>query len=182
MMARFFSTSTICMRPWTGSPKWGRVEHQCRRNQEHKQRQACPAHLPAKKKRQTCADFDQRGDSRLFAGVDYPSDYATGLALGREVAARVIDHSKSDGASVPWTGTVLQGPGIWNGVNPAFPTKGAWSHRLPTTLPKSWRNWPGLRTFHVLSRRTGGLCFTRATKASIRSGTNGRRSKCSSTN
>ncbi len=55
---------------------------------------------------------EEAARSRLTAGVDYPSDYFAGLELGRAVAARVIDRAKSDGALVPWTGTIPQGPGF----------------------------------------------------------------------
>src|SRR5439155_2014270 len=38
------------------------------------------------------------GQSRLLAGVEYPSDVAAGLELGQAVAARVIQRASSDGA------------------------------------------------------------------------------------
>jgi membrane-associated phospholipid phosphatase len=69
---------------------------------------------------------EEAARSRLTAGVDYPSDYFAGLDLGRAVAARVIDRAKSDGALVPWTGTIPQGPGFWNGANPVSPTAPDW--------------------------------------------------------
>jgi membrane-associated phospholipid phosphatase len=43
------------------------------------------------------------------AGVDA----ATGEAVGRAAAARVVERALSDGYSDPWTGTVPTGPGVW---------------------------------------------------------------------
>src|SRR5216683_2598551 len=48
---------------------------------------------------------EMAGQSRLLAGVQYPSDVAAGLQLGQAVAARVIERARVDGADVTWTGT-----------------------------------------------------------------------------
>ena len=69
---------------------------------------------------------EEAARSRLIAGVNYPSDVAAGLALGREVAARVIARGKSDGTDAKWTGSVLSGPGRWTGTNPILPMAGTW--------------------------------------------------------
>jgi membrane-associated phospholipid phosphatase len=69
---------------------------------------------------------EEAGRSRLLAGVQYPSDVAAGLALGRAVAARVIERAKTDGTDAQWTGTVPTGPGYWNGTNPILPLGGTW--------------------------------------------------------
>ena len=66
------------------------------------------------------------GDSRVLAGVQYPSDVAAGLDLGRQVADLVIERAKADGSDAVWTGTVPQGPGLWNGTNPIEPLAGTW--------------------------------------------------------
>ena len=52
---------------------------------------------------------EQAGWSRVLAGVNYPSDHDAGLALGRKVAEQVIAKAKTDGADIPWTGTVPTG-------------------------------------------------------------------------
>jgi membrane-associated phospholipid phosphatase len=65
------------------------------------------------------------GQSRLLAGVQYPSDVAAGLELGQAVAARVIEWARVDGADATWTGTVPKGPGIWFG-DPLLPGMGSW--------------------------------------------------------
>jgi len=40
---------------------------------------------------------EEAARSRLIAGVNYPSDVAAGLALGRQVAALVITRGETDG-------------------------------------------------------------------------------------
>jgi membrane-associated phospholipid phosphatase len=67
----------------------------------------------------------QAGDSRLWAGVQYPSDVTAGLELGRAVAARVIERARTDGADAEWNGTIPTGPGIWSG-DPLLPGMGNW--------------------------------------------------------
>ena len=61
---------------------------------------------------------EQAGWSRVLAGVQYPSDYYAGLALGRKVAEQVIAKAKADGSDAVWTGTVPTGPCKWLGSNP----------------------------------------------------------------
>jgi len=52
--------------------------------------------------------------SRELAGVQYPSDTAAGLELGRKVADLVIERAKHDGSEVAWTGSVPTEPGKWS--------------------------------------------------------------------
>ena len=61
---------------------------------------------------------EQAGWSRVLAGLQYPSDYDAGLALGRNVAEQVIAKAKADGSDAVWTGTVPTGPCKWIGTNP----------------------------------------------------------------
>ena len=68
----------------------------------------------------------QAVESRLLAGVEYPSDVAAGLELGRQVAELVIARGMADGSADPWTGSVPTEPGHWTGENPALPTMGSW--------------------------------------------------------
>jgi hypothetical protein len=68
----------------------------------------------------------EAAQSRVAAGVQYPSDVAAGLDLGRRVAEQVIERAKRDGSDLPWTGVVPQGPGMWTGTNPVSPTHGQW--------------------------------------------------------
>jgi hypothetical protein len=68
----------------------------------------------------------EAAQSRVVAGVQYPSDVAAGLDLGRRVGEQVIERAKRDGYDLPWTGVVPQGPGLWTGTNPVTPTHGQW--------------------------------------------------------
>ena len=62
------------------------------------------------------AQAHEAGRSRLLAGVQYPSDVAAGLDLGRRVAALVIERARTDGSDAKWTGTAPVGKGLWKGV------------------------------------------------------------------
>jgi membrane-associated phospholipid phosphatase len=68
---------------------------------------------------------DMAAQSRVLAGVQYPSDVAAGLELGRAVAERVIEWARADGSDIPWTGTMPTGPGVWFG-DPLLPGMGNW--------------------------------------------------------
>ncbi len=65
-------------------------------------------------------------ESRLNAGVQFPSDVSAGLELGRKVAELVIARAKTDGSDAVFTGTIPTGPGFWRGTNPSQPTAGNW--------------------------------------------------------
>jgi membrane-associated phospholipid phosphatase len=69
---------------------------------------------------------EEAGRSRLLAGVNYPSDVAAGLDLGRAVAALVIERARTDGSDAVFTGTIPTGPCSWRGTNPVEPTAGSW--------------------------------------------------------
>src|SRR5262245_48500915 len=72
------------------------------------------------------AKAEEAGRSRLLAGVNYPSDVAAGLELGRSVAALVIERARTDGSDAVFTGTIPTGPCSWRGTNPLDPTAGNW--------------------------------------------------------
>jgi membrane-associated phospholipid phosphatase len=65
-------------------------------------------------------------NSRLLAGVEYPSDVEAGFELGRQVAVVAIAHGATDGADAPWTGSVPTDPTGWTGDNPVAPQSGYW--------------------------------------------------------
>ncbi|HUS06503.1 MAG TPA: vanadium-dependent haloperoxidase [Bryobacteraceae bacterium] len=69
---------------------------------------------------------EEAARSRLYAGLQYPSDYFAGLELGRKVAARVIERAKADNSDAVWTGAVPVGPGLWIGTNPGNVTATNW--------------------------------------------------------
>ena len=76
---------------------------------------------------QSYADLAREAaQSRLDAGVQYPSDTDAGLELGRQVGLKVIAWAQADGSSMVWSGTVPSGPGKWNGINPVEPLAGNW--------------------------------------------------------
>jgi len=73
---------------------------------------------------------EQAGWSRVLAGLQYPSDYQAGLALGRRVAEQVIAKARADGSDAIWTGTVPTGPCKWIGTNPGNVTAANWTPLL----------------------------------------------------
>jgi membrane-associated phospholipid phosphatase len=64
--------------------------------------------------------------SRVIAGIAYPSDAKAGHELGAAVAEKVIEGAKNDGFDKQWTGVVPVGPGFWNGTGPVMPLAGTW--------------------------------------------------------
>ena len=64
---------------------------------------------------------EEAGKSRLYAGLEFPSDYTAGAELGRRVAAQVIERAKTDGGDAVWTGTIPTGKCNWIGVPGATP-------------------------------------------------------------
>ncbi len=69
---------------------------------------------------------DEAIQSRLQAGVEHPSDVAVGRELGHKVAALAIARGKADGSDAKWTGSVRQGPGLWQGTDPVAPMTRTW--------------------------------------------------------
>lgn len=83
----------------------------------------------------------EAGWSRVLAGLQYPSDYEAGLALGRKVAEKVIEKAKADGSGAVWTGTVPTGPCKWIGTNPGNVTAANWTPLLLSS-PSQFRPAP----------------------------------------
>ena len=81
---------------------------------------------------------EQAGWSRVLAGLQYPSDYDAGLALGRRVGEQVIAQAMTDGSSAVWTGAVPTGPCKWIGTNPGNVTAANWRPLL-LTAPSQFR-------------------------------------------
>ena len=69
---------------------------------------------------------EEAARSRLYAGVQFPSDYTAGLELGRRVAERVIERARADGSDAVWSGTVPTGQCMWVGTNPGNITLANW--------------------------------------------------------
>ena len=68
----------------------------------------------------------------MTAGVNYPSDVDAGLALGRQVAKRVLERARNDGADRKWDGSRPgPGPRYWepppgSAARPVSPVAGTW--------------------------------------------------------
>jgi membrane-associated phospholipid phosphatase len=84
---------------------------------------------------------EEAARSRLYAGLQYPSDYFAGMELGRKVAAQVIERAKADGSDAVWTGTVPTGKCMWVGTNPGNVTATTWKTILLTS-PSEFRATP----------------------------------------
>lgn len=69
---------------------------------------------------------EEAAESRVLAGLQYPSDSAAGLELGRKVGEQVIAAAKADGSDAVWSGTIPTGPCMWIGDKPANATMPDW--------------------------------------------------------
>ena len=76
----------------------------------------------------------EEAQSRVQAGLQFPSDASAGLALGRRVAERVIEAAKLDGSDAVWTGTVPTGPCSWQGAKPGNVTLPSWKPIVLTSV------------------------------------------------
>ena len=56
--------------------------------------------------------------SRVDAGVQFPSDVDAGWKLGEQVAKEIIEKAKNDGSSKVWNGPINKDPKKWTGPFP----------------------------------------------------------------
>jgi membrane-associated phospholipid phosphatase len=56
--------------------------------------------------------------SRIDAGVQFPSDADAGWKLGERVAKEIIEKAKNDGSAKEWDGTMNKDPKKWTGPYP----------------------------------------------------------------
>lgn len=69
----------------------------------------------------------EAAQSRVVAGVQYPSDVQAGLALGHQIGAAVVARARADRSDTPWDGKIATGPNLWAGTNPVAPMRGLWT-------------------------------------------------------
>lgn len=88
------------------------------------------------------AQAQEAAESRLLAGLQYRSDVAAGLAIGRAIGARAVARGRADRSDAAWSGSVPTGPGRWQGTNPVAPMAGTWQ-TWTLARPDEFRPAPG---------------------------------------
>lgn len=79
--------------------------------------------------------LQQYKDARLRTGLQYPSDIALGLSIGKSIAEKYITYAKTDRTNKLWNGTVPNYKNLWSGTPSKWdPMKAQW---LPLTLKKA---------------------------------------------
>ena len=63
-------------------------------------------------------------DSRIAAGVAFPSDTRAGFDLGKRIAEKEIEHTKDYITTAQWDGKIPDKPGLWRGKFAMFPLAG----------------------------------------------------------
>lgn len=63
-------------------------------------------------------------DSRVAAGMAFPSDTRAGFDLGKRIAEKGIEHTKDFTPKTAWNGKIPEGLGFWTGKKPMFPMAG----------------------------------------------------------
>jgi membrane-associated phospholipid phosphatase len=60
-------------------------------------------------------------NSRIAAGVAFPSDTKAGFDLGKKIAEAEIERTRDFITKKQWDGKIPDKPGLWNGKNPMMP-------------------------------------------------------------
>ena len=63
-------------------------------------------------------------NSRIAAGVAFPSDTRAGFELGKKIAEMEIERTKDFVTKKQWDGKIPDKAGLWNGKNPMLPMAG----------------------------------------------------------
>ena len=66
----------------------------------------------------------QAMNSKIAAGVSFPSDTRAGFELGKKIAELEIERTKDFVQKNTWDGKIPQGAGYWKGKAPMFPLAG----------------------------------------------------------
>jgi membrane-associated phospholipid phosphatase len=69
---------------------------------------------------------DQAAQSRVLAGVAFPSDVFDGIDMGTQAGQAVIAYAKGDGSNQVFTGSYPVTAGVWSSPNPVAPLAGLW--------------------------------------------------------
>jgi hypothetical protein len=67
---------------------------------------------------------EQEMESRITAGVAFPSDTRAGFALGKKIAEKEIERTKDFPPGITWNGKIPDQPGKWKGKYAMFPMLG----------------------------------------------------------
>jgi membrane-associated phospholipid phosphatase len=67
----------------------------------------------------------QAAQSRVDAGVQFPSDMEAGWKVGEAVAQRIIEAAKKDNSDKQWSGSMKNDPKLWHGPYPVGLTAGS---------------------------------------------------------
>jgi membrane-associated phospholipid phosphatase len=69
---------------------------------------------------------DQAAQSRILAGVAFPSDVFNGIDMGTQAGQAVVAYAKADGSNQVFTGSFPSTTGVWSSPNPVAPLAGSW--------------------------------------------------------
>jgi membrane-associated phospholipid phosphatase len=106
--------------------------------------------------------------SRVAAGVAFPNDTRAGFELGKKIAAKEIEQTKSYITNKQFDGKIPQKPGLWNGKNPMLPLAGlnktivldSASQFRPDAPPDFAKEMSELKNFkHTFSSRANAFYY-----------------------
>jgi len=69
---------------------------------------------------------NEAGQSRVLAGVAFPSDVVAGMSQGSLVGKAFVGYSTADRSNQAFTGSFPPAPGVWSSANPVTPLAGTW--------------------------------------------------------
>ena len=68
----------------------------------------------------------EAGQSRVIAGVAFPSDVTAGMAQGALVGQAVVAYAHTDRSNQIFSGSFPAMPGVWSSAKPVAPLAGSW--------------------------------------------------------